>query len=272
MGAWGVKLNQNDIAEDVRTAYKEKLQNGLSNEEATQQLIDEYEGVLEEIDDGPNFWFVLADQQWKLGRLLPQVKERALSWIESGEELKLWYEESQKLGDARKKVMEQLKDQLNSPQPPEKRISKKQYYVCPWEIGDVFAYPLNSSLAEETGLLGKYIILQVGAKHLWHKKTGEVFPVIRCWLSDVPEFSDNLSKRSKCLSAYGGPRIDGNFNYGYEIVTSSTRVIPKSLVYLGNYDVYIPNDDGANFVEAAFGVVWKFFEKQLILDYIKTLK
>lgn len=272
MGAWGVKLNQNDIAEDVRTSYKEKLQNGISNEEATQQLLDEYEGVLDDIDDGPNFWFVLADQQWKLGRLLPSVKERALSWIESGEELKLWYEESQKLGDARKKVLQKLKDQLNSPQPPEKRISKKRYYVCPWEIGDAFAYPLNSSLAEESGLSGKYIILQVGAKHLWREETGEVFPVVRCWMSDTPEFSTDLSKRSRCIRRTNWPRKDGNFNYGYEIITNSSRSVPKSLIYLGNYEIYRSDDDGANFVGAAFGVVWRFFEQRMIEDYAKTFK
>ena len=82
MGAWGVKLYQNDLAEDIKYEYTEYLREGKTNEEATEELILKYEGMLEDIDDGPNFWFVLADQQWKIGRLLPYVKEQALNWIE----------------------------------------------------------------------------------------------------------------------------------------------------------------------------------------------
>ena len=62
MGAWGVKLYQNDLAEDIKYEYTEYLREGKTNEEATKELILKYEGMLEDIDDGPNFWFVLADQ------------------------------------------------------------------------------------------------------------------------------------------------------------------------------------------------------------------
>ncbi len=63
MGAWGIKLYQNDMAEDIKSMYKEFLRDGKTNEEATQELISEFEEILYDIDDGPNFWFVLADQQ-----------------------------------------------------------------------------------------------------------------------------------------------------------------------------------------------------------------
>lgn len=267
MGAWGVRLNQNDFAEDIRTKYKEKLASGISNEEAEQQMINEYEGILDDFDDGPNFWFVLADQQWRLGRLSDNVKNHALALIESGADLAVWYEESQKLGDARKKVLDELKERLKSPQPPEKRVYKKRQYICPWNVGDAFALPLQSELAIESGLEGKYIIFQVGEMCRYGKKNEELYPVVRCWISDHAEFSADLSKRSRCVTAFGGPRIDGNYNYGYMIFTTSARGIPKSLIYLGNFDVYRPDDDGADFAEASFHVVWKFFEKQIISDY-----
>ena len=84
MGAWGVKLYDNDVAEDIKNTYKEKLQEGKSNEEATDEIISDYEYMLEDVDDAPLFWMALADQQWKVGRLLPNVKEQALKWIEKG--------------------------------------------------------------------------------------------------------------------------------------------------------------------------------------------
>lgn len=134
MGAWGVKLNQNDFAEDIRTQYKDKLSEGISNEVATNELIADYEGILDDIDDGSNFWFILADQQWKLGRLLPIVKEQALLWIEKGGDLELWYAESQELGDARKKVLEDLKVQISSPQPEVKKYRKKDIIFAPGKL------------------------------------------------------------------------------------------------------------------------------------------
>ena len=76
MGAWGVKLYDNDVAEDIKNTYKEKLQEGKSNEEATDEIISDYEYMLEDVDDAPLFWMALADQQWKVERLLPNVKEQ----------------------------------------------------------------------------------------------------------------------------------------------------------------------------------------------------
>ncbi|MDE5649368.1 MAG: hypothetical protein K2I33_05645, partial [Oscillospiraceae bacterium] len=77
MGAWGVRLYQNDLAEDIKGQYIDCLREGKTNEEATQSLILEYQGSFDDIDEGPIFWMVLADQQWQLGRLMPYVKEYA---------------------------------------------------------------------------------------------------------------------------------------------------------------------------------------------------
>ena len=55
MGAWGVKLYDNDVAEDIKNTYKEKLQEGKSNEEATDEIISDYEYMLEDVDDAPLF-------------------------------------------------------------------------------------------------------------------------------------------------------------------------------------------------------------------------
>ena len=77
MGAWGVKLYDNDVAEDIQNTYKEKLHEGKSNEEATDEIISDYEYMLEDVDDAQLFWMALADQQWKVGRLHHNVKEQA---------------------------------------------------------------------------------------------------------------------------------------------------------------------------------------------------
>ena len=43
MGAWGPKLFQDDIAEDVKDTYIDLLKQGEDNEEITKKLIEEYE-------------------------------------------------------------------------------------------------------------------------------------------------------------------------------------------------------------------------------------
>ncbi len=272
MGAWGVNLYQNDIAEDVKSQYIDYLKEGKSNEEATQELIMIYEELLNDIDDGPNVWFVLADQQWKLGRLLPHVKEQALKWIEKGADLPIWYESSEKLGDERKKVLEELRVRLNSPQPPEKKVYKRRYYTCPWKIGDTFAYKMESELSKEHDLYGKYIILQKASYKLKkmsdYSYEGHICPIVRCWISDKPEYNNNLINKTTFIKSSNIPRIDGNYNYAYAIITTSNRVLPKKLIYLGNYELNVPRDGGGNIEKFHSSLIWKHFEEFMIKDYL----
>lgn len=92
MGAWGVRLYEDDIALDIKNRLDE-LQKGKTVREITNELIDEYSSELDDIDCAPAFWFALADTQWELGRLLPEVKEQALAWLDKGGDLALWQEE-----------------------------------------------------------------------------------------------------------------------------------------------------------------------------------
>lgn len=138
MGAWGVRLYEDDIALDIKNRLDE-LQKGKTVREITNELIDEYSSELDDIDCAPAFWFALADTQWELGRLLPEVKEQALAWLDKGGDLALWQEENPELAAEREKVLNQLRQKLNSPQPPEKKITQRRIYKCEWKTGDVFA-------------------------------------------------------------------------------------------------------------------------------------
>jgi hypothetical protein len=84
MGSWGPKLYQDDIAEEVRDYFKDKLHRGKTGPEITRELIESSESEINDEDDGPIFWFALADTQWNLGRLEEYVKEQALFHIKQG--------------------------------------------------------------------------------------------------------------------------------------------------------------------------------------------
>ena len=82
MGAWGTSLYANDSASDIRGEYVDKLRRGKSNEEATKALIEQNQDYMGDAEEEPLFWYALADTQWNYGRLLPEVKEKALHFLD----------------------------------------------------------------------------------------------------------------------------------------------------------------------------------------------
>lgn len=244
MGAWGTGLYSDDIAQDVKFLYKELLMVGLSNEEATQKLIKDSQWLIKDMYDGPVFWFVLADTQWKLGRLLPEVKEKAVKYIQDGEHLKIWSEENPKLGLKRKEVLDKLVNQLNSPMPETKKISTYKYYRNDWKLGDTHAYQLNGDFAKENGLDGRYIIIHKIGDHDFNKGMDkDVFPIV--YMKITPD--TNLPKNFNEIEACDYIRIDRNFDdkkfeYRSFLWETSNRFY-NHLIYLGNYSITPPNDE-----------------------------
>lgn len=161
MGAWGTGLYQDDTAYDIKEDYITYLKVGMTNEEATRKIIEENDWCFEYEDEGALLWFALADTQWKYGRLLDEVKEKAIRCIDSGVDLEKWREEDEKLCEKRKKVLEALKERLNSEQPPEKKVSKIKFYRAYWEVGDILLYQILNKELEGHKWYKKYILLKV---------------------------------------------------------------------------------------------------------------
>lgn len=171
MGAWGTGLYQDDVALDIKEEYINRLKIGYSNIEATQELLDDSECYVEDEEEEPIFWFALADTQWKYGRLLPEVKEEAIKHIKEGKDLERW-KDNKKQYEKRKQVLKQLEEKLNSPQPPEKKVTKLVLCKATWEVGDVLLFKINneylkSNKSEENKELvnskwyNKYVLLRV---------------------------------------------------------------------------------------------------------------
>jgi len=171
MGAWGVKLYDDDLALDVRDEYKKLLEenekNQYTNEELTEKMTEEFIDALDFEEDAAVFWLALADSQHRYGRMIPAVQEKALEIIDKRQGMALWEEQGEKLYKQREKVLDALREKLLSPQPKEKNIRKKEPYICPWQIGDVFALPLESEEAEILGLKGRWILLQKVDEYKW---------------------------------------------------------------------------------------------------------
>lgn len=193
MGTWGVGLYSNDCACDVRDTYMGFLKDQMPNNEAYLKMLDrfgEYIGDEEE----PLFWYAFADTQWKVGRLVPEVREKALGWIGKEGGIDPWIE-SKNGGAGWKKTLEKLKTKLESPQPLEKKIRKPQEYVQnPWEVGDLYAFQFQSEESKQKGLFGKFLVFQKIGDEEW-KDSGKIWKCSRIQVFDraferIPELTD----------------------------------------------------------------------------------
>lgn len=235
MGTWGVKLFDDDVALDVKDMYFDKLKRGLTNEEIYEIFKKEYLSEFE--DDNAISWFALADCQWETGRLMPEVKECALYYIERGVDLLRWQEENPKEAVKRAKVLQDLKDKLNREQPLEKKIKVYKTTYCKWQIGDVYAYHLVGDFARKTKHFDKYLIMiKVGNSRDTPRYIIPMLYVLK-QIFDAPPSLDEINNYPYLEQAYYPQSYESNKGSTkiYRLSLSSPRTIPKDrLSFLGN--------------------------------------
>lgn len=263
MGAWGVKLYQDDEALDIKGIYKTELTKGKTNEEATKKLIEMFD-INENEEEVQMFWCILADLQWNFGRLLPNVKEKALACIEKGGDLELWGEPDNKEYEARKKVLDELSEKLKSPQPPEKQIKVRKAWKCDWKIGDVFAYKLNQKYSEGTSYFNKYVVFVKVQEYKDH--LDDILSVICVYdnlFKDVPNIEE--LKEIKYLKSDKYENLD---KFYMRLFSRKNRNYKKdNLIYLG--------DNQINYIDIQFDstnsylVSWEIFDFDMIVNFYK---
>lgn len=293
MGTWGTKLYQDDLAEDIREEFKEQLKRGKLGKQITEELLIEYEKELLDSDEAPIFWFALADTQWEYGRLEESVKENALYYIREGGNLRHWESENPKEYKKRAMVLKELEKKLLTPQPSEKKVILRKLYKCEWNKGDVFAYKLEGEYAKAKGIEGCYFLFhKIDETIYW---PGHIIPIVRVKITKKNELPKNLGEFnaleyvqtsvSRCDNQYsivrGSCYVEGQFvkefvkdNFGFlptyrlELINTSKRMIPKKLIYIGNYKEVIP--PSLEFVPEDIslpGFNWKFFDDNMIERY-----
>jgi hypothetical protein len=87
-------------------------------------------------------WLALAATQWRLGQLLPEVAQHALTLIDDGSDLATW--ENARDRTRRATVLAKLRIQLESPPPKPRRPRRQADRSTDWLPGDVYEYRLTS--------------------------------------------------------------------------------------------------------------------------------
>ncbi len=140
MGAWGPAIFSDDLACDIRDSYRQLIEDGVDDDEAADRILEQYADATSDFDDGPVFWIAFAVTQSKVGRLRPEVKQRALDVIESGQNLERW--DAGSLRRRRAQALEKAKELLEGPQPAPKRLRPPFRHVTSLKAGDVLAATL----------------------------------------------------------------------------------------------------------------------------------
>ncbi len=244
MGAWGTALYSNDSASDIRGDYVDLLRRGKTNQEVVEILMQRNREIFDDEEEEPLFWFALADTQWNNGRLLPEVKEKALFFLEQKGELERWKESGEKKVQAWQNTLKKLKAKLLTPQPPEKRIYKYRLYKCEWNLGDIFAYQFTGEYSQEKGFYQKYIAFRKVTETSWYP--GHIVPVVQFYkriFMECPKLENLLNLPLQEVCSYStalqyNPKLQKQYNL--QMISTSKKSIPQNnLTFLGN----IPGED-----------------------------
>ena len=140
MGAWGPGLWSDDTAADIRSNYREALEDGLDDEVAAAKILADFAVDLGDDDGRPVVWLALAVAQSNVGRLTDDVKTRAIEMIDSGADLRRWETADAKTLAKRRAVLAKTREQLTSEQPPRKKIRKPSRPVTDLTPGDLIGF------------------------------------------------------------------------------------------------------------------------------------
>jgi hypothetical protein len=145
VGVWGTGLFSDDVACDVRDHYRQLLEDGVEDGAATRLILETFRAYLEESDGVALLAFAVT--QSKLGRLDPDIRDRALAVLDRGGDLAIWEHDNPKLVARRRAVLEKARAQLTGPQPLRKRLRPPKRISCGLAAGDVLALALPGRVA-----------------------------------------------------------------------------------------------------------------------------
>lgn len=244
MGTWGTGLYDNDTTCDVKDTYIELSRECDINSAFKQTKLDYAE--LFGSDEEAFFWYALAETQWTYAELMPEVKQRALEWInlmggitffDQERDQKLWLN-----------TLKRIKGKMESPYPkrPKKHMPKIEYVTNPWKVGDLYAYKFHTIRAKEVDVSGKYMLFQkIGNMEYCDNIILSVIQVYDKIFDDFPNLEDVQGVRVLPLvvpldgsgTEFQKREYTPSFQYylkAYMIPINSKSYPKKHFAYIGN--------------------------------------
>jgi hypothetical protein len=160
MGAWGTAIFSDDEALDIKQEYQTLLAFGTPEDEAF-ELVKKYFEIDENDDDESVFWLAIATLQEKYGILMPEVRDKTIKIIDSGVDLELWEDSDKRDFENRKKVLEDVKTKLLSPNTERQKIPKPTIQKRRFGLGDIVISQIVLKECDDKWWHNKYVLFKV---------------------------------------------------------------------------------------------------------------
>lgn len=146
MGTWGTAISSNDTYKDVYSEFMDLYNDGLEVQEITEIIIKRNSEIIDDPEDGPNFWFAIAMAQWQCKALDNNIFIKVKQIVENDEDIKSWLElgASRKDIDKRKGVLKAFIEKISTENPKAKRRKKKILRDSIFQKGDCLVFKLHS--------------------------------------------------------------------------------------------------------------------------------
>ena len=178
---------------------------------------------------------------------------------------------------------------------------RKKLYQCQWKLGDTFAYELESDLAKEKGLYGRYFLIQKVDETVWYP--GHIVPIVYVKITDDSLLPSNVEAYDKleyvqtwftkyedrflpidmsCPQEDIAQKAKMHYEvdeYGFLpqyraiLLNTSPTIIPAKLIYIGNFANALPPQKEfiphikLNIVAASWNRSSDYFETKMIKRY-----
>lgn len=182
MGTWSEGITGNDTAQDLLDEYRAAF--FKFDVDTAVKKIDEYvRTMFDETDEEEfcSYFYSLADFMWKKGILTDDIRDRAVSMVDSDFGMGEWIEAGSSAEKARRKVLKAFKEKIMSPQCAPKKIRIDFHMEDIFNDGEYVAIQLKTlgkpytcrsdtrkGITDEEfhSLDGKYVVLQKIKSHI----------------------------------------------------------------------------------------------------------
>lgn len=235
MGTWGTGIFQNDVADDVKTDYINKLKMGKSDEDALSEIISENSDFLNDPEDSLDFWFSLASIMFDYGRLNEEVKCKAISLLESDKDSKRWTEKENK---KRKIELEKLKTKMYSEIPTRKKVAVTKRFECKWEKNDIYFAEIKAICDSDKDGFFVFCVSDTVEFDTRIKGLGDILPVT--YLKFVPKIPDDLKEIDDSPFILNCKQ-ENNKNYRFLWLYDGFNRIKSKFIFGGNFEFRRPD-------------------------------
>lgn len=291
MAIWGPKLFESDCTCDISDEFHDLINSGASPEEAKQVVLTSFSEAFSDQDEKDRARLALADLLHSVGALSENERMNILEYLQHGGDISFWEENAPHLVTRRKNELRRLEKRISTVKSNKvsKPKSKKQ---LPWEVGQIYALPIQNAPESLINMQNEYILLYFFGETdpingyriplAWAKLThnGKLprdakefneLPFVQVAHTAMGERFDPFISAETLPKEYVQNYIPDEWGYlrEYDMMVYESRGNhpPKTLQLLGSFDGIAPPPYNYRRYKSAIGAAWKYLEENILHNY-----